>query len=172
MVRAHCALKPSLTRVALWGRRAAAAQTLAQTLRDEGLPVEAAFDLEEAVQAADLVCCATTSTVPIVRGAWLRDGTHLDLVGGFTRAMREADDAAIARARIIVDTYAGALAEAGDLVVPLEAGMMARSQVVAELAEVLRGERPGRTRAGEITVFKSVGTALEDLAAAELVART
>ena len=172
MVRAHCALKPSLTRVALWGRRAAAVQTLAQTLRDEGLPVEAAFNLEEAVQAADLVCCATTATAPIVRGAWLRDGTHLDLVGGFTRAMREADDAAIARARIIVDTYAGALAEAGDLVVPLEAGMMARSQVVAELAEVLRGERPGRTRAGEITVFKSVGTALEDLAAAELVART
>ena len=171
MVRAHCALKPSLTRVALWGRRAAAAQTLAQTLRDEGLPVEAAFDLEEAVQAADLVCCATTSTVPIVRGTWLRDGTHLDLVGGFTRAMREADDAAVARACIVVDTYAGALAEAGDLVVPLEAGVIARSQVVAELAEVLRGERPGRTRASEVTLFKSVGTALEDLAAAELVAR-
>jgi ornithine cyclodeaminase len=170
-VRAHCALKPSLTRVALWGRRAAAAQTLAQTLRDEGLPVEAAFNLEEAVQAADLVCCATTATAPIVRGAWLRDGTHLDLVGGFTRAMREADDAAVARARIVVDTYAGALAEAGDLAVPLEAGVIARSQVVAELAEVLRGERPGRTRASEVTLFKSVGTALEDLAAAELVAR-
>jgi ornithine cyclodeaminase len=104
-----------------------------------------------------------------VRGQWLREGAHLDLVGGFTRAMREADDDAVARARIVVDTYAGALAEAGDLVLPLETGVITRDRIVAELAEVVRGERPGRTGEREITLFKSVGTALEDLAAAELV---
>jgi ornithine cyclodeaminase len=104
-----------------------------------------------------------------VRGEWLCDGAHLDLVGGFTRAMREVDDAAVARARIVVDTYAGALAEAGDLVVPLEEGVIARDRIVAELAELVRGQRQGRTADAEITLFKSVGTALEDLAAADLV---
>ena len=170
MLRAHCALRPALTRVHLWGRNVQVAQTLAQELRDEGLPVDVATDLQEAARTADIISCATTATVPIVHGAWLSQGTHLDLVGGFTRAMREVDDAAVARARIVVDTYAGALAEAGDLVVPLEAGVIRRDQVVAELAELVRGEHQGRTSDSEITLFKSVGTALEDLAAAELVA--
>ncbi len=169
MARAHCALRPQLLRVRIWGRRAEAAQTLAQLLRDEGLPAEAAADPETAVRDAHIVSCATTATAPIVHGAWLAPGTHLDLVGGFTRAMREADDAALARARIFVDTYAGALAEAGDLVSPLERGVIARTQIEAELAELVRGENPGRCSEDEITLFKSVGTALEDLAAAELV---
>jgi ornithine cyclodeaminase len=170
MLRAHCALRPALTQVRLWGRNASAAQALAAKLREEGLAVEAAPDLESAVRAADIVTCATTATTPIVHGGWLREGTHLDLVGGFTRAMREVDDAAVARARIVVDTYAGALAEAGDVVVPLDSGACKREQIVAELAELVRGERQGRTNDREITLFKSVGTALEDLAAAELVA--
>jgi ornithine cyclodeaminase len=121
------------------------------------------------VRDADIVSCATTATEPVVQGEWLQPGTHVDLVGGFTRAMREADDAAVARARVVVDTYAGALAEAGDLVVPIERGVITREHVVAELAELARGLRPGRTSAAEVTLFKSVGTALEDLAAAELV---
>lgn len=171
MARAHCALRPRLARVRVWGRRAEAAQTLAQMLRDEGLPAEAAADLEAAVRDAHIVSCATTATAPIVRGAWLAPGTHLDLVGGFTRTMREADDAAVARARIFVDTYAGALAEAGDLVSPLERGVIALAQVEAELAELVRGQATGRRSDDEITLFKSVGTALEDLAAAELVVR-
>lgn len=171
LARAHYALRPQLARVRVWGRRADAAQTLAQLLRDDGLPAEAAADLETAVRDAHIVSCATTATAPIVHGAWLAPGTHLDLVGGFTRAMREADDAAVARARIFVDTYAGALAEAGDLVSPLARGVIARTQIEAELAELVRGEKPGRRGDGEITLFKSVGTALEDLAAAELVVR-
>lgn len=171
LARAHYALRPQLARVRVWGRRADAAQTLAQLLRDDGLPAEVAADLETAVRDAHIVSCATTATAPIVHGAWLAPGTHLDLVGGFTRAMREADDAAVARARIFVDTYAGALAEAGDLVSPLARGVIARTQIEAELAELVRGEKPGRRGDGEITLFKSVGTALEDLAAAELVVR-
>lgn len=171
MARAHYALRPQLARVRVWGRRAEAAQTLAQRLRDEGLPAEVALDLQAAVRDAHIVSCATTATAPIVHGAWLAPGTHLDLVGGFTRAMREADDAAVARARIFVDTYAGALAEAGDLAVTLESGVIERMQIEAELAELVRGEKPGRRGGDEITLFKSVGTALEDLAAAELVVR-
>ena len=112
-----------------------------------------------------MISCATTSTQPIVRGAWIAPGTHLDLVGGFRRGMREADDEAIARARIVVDTYAGALAEAADIVEPLERGVIERSAIVAELAELVAG-RPGRTGVSEITLFKSVGTAMADLAAA------
>jgi ornithine cyclodeaminase len=169
MARAHCAARP-VTRLLLWGRRVERAQTMAQELRDEGLPAVAVDDLEAAAREAQIISCATTSTAPIVHGSWLASGTHLDLVGGFTRTMREADDAAIARSRIVVDTYAGALAEAGDLTQPLEGGLISREQVVAELAELVRGEKMGRTDARQITLFKSVGTALEDLAAAELVA--
>ena len=120
---------------------------LARTLADEGLPAEAASELEAATREACIVCCATTSTEPLVLGAWLAPGTHLDLVGGFTPHMREVDDAAVASARIVVDTYAGALAEAGDLVQPLARGAIGRERIVAELAELLRGQREGRTHA-------------------------
>ncbi|HTN50196.1 MAG TPA: ornithine cyclodeaminase family protein [Burkholderiaceae bacterium] len=167
MAHAHACARP-LHRLWIWGRRGEGAQTLAQRLRDEGLPAQAVEDLESAVRDADIVSCATTSTQPIVRGAWLRPGTHLDLVGGFRRGMREADDDAIARARIVVDTYAGALAEAADIVEPLERGVIRRAAIVAELAELGRGVA-GRTDAGEITLFKSVGTAIADLAAAQLL---
>jgi ornithine cyclodeaminase len=172
MARAHCAVRPAITRVRVWGRTDQHTQTTAQLLRDDGLPVEVAPDLEAAVREAHLITCATTSTRPLVHGAWLAPGTHLDLVGGFRPAMREADDAAVARARIVVDTYAGALAEAGDLVEPLARGVITRGSIVAELAQIVRGETAGRTSADEITLFKSVGTALEDLAAAELVVRS
>lgn len=169
MARAHVALNPELVHVAVWGRNADAAEDVVEILRDEGIDAEVAEDLRAAVQAAELISCATTSREPLVQGAWLAPGTHLDLVGSFRRDMREADDAAVARARIVVDTYAGALAEAGDLVQPLEAGVIERGQVLAELAEVLRGEQRGRLAPGDITLFKSVGSALEDLAAARLV---
>jgi ornithine cyclodeaminase len=170
MVRAHCALRSGLEQVRLWGRTHERAVEMAARLQSElGRPVQAVDDLAAAVRDADIVSCATTATEPVVQGEWLQPGTHVDLVGGFTRAMREADDAAVARARVVVDTYAGALAEAGDLVVPIERGVITREHVVAELAELARGLRPGRTSAAEVTLFKSVGTALEDLAAAELV---
>ena len=169
MARAHAALRPGLQRVQVWGRRAEEAQARARELAAEGLPAEPVRELEAAVRGACIVSCATTATEPMVRGAWLAPGTHLDLVGGFRPHMREVDDAAVASARIVVDTFAGALAEAGDLVQPLERGVIDRSRIVAELAELLGGAVPGRTRDDEITLFKSVGTALADLAAAQLV---
>ena len=169
LARAHVALNPGLVHVGVWGRNAEATELVVEALRDEGIDAEVAPDLPSAASAADLICCATTSREPLLHGAWLRAGTHLDLVGGFRRDMREADDAAVARARIVVDTYAGALAEAGDLTQPLERGVIAREQVVAELGQLLRGERRGRVAQSDITLFKSVGAALEDLAAAQLV---
>lgn len=169
LARAHAAMQPGLQRILIWGRRAQAAQALAQDLADHGLPAEPVAALESAVGSAGLISCATTATEPVICGSWLSPGTHLDLVGGFRPDMREVDDLAVSRSRIVVDTYAGALAEAGDLVQPLRSGHIDRASVVAELAELLRQPGLGRRNAQEITLFKSVGTALEDLAAARLV---
>jgi len=168
MARAHCAERPD-AHVSVWGRTVEAARAVAARLRDEGLAADAVDDLEAAMRAADIISCATTATQPIVRGEWLRPGVHLDLVGAFKRGMREADDAAIARCRIVVDTYAGALAGAADLLEPLERGVIERSAIVAELAEVVSGRQRGRETATDITLFKSVGTSIEDLAAAQLL---
>jgi alanine dehydrogenase len=172
MARAYHALRPELTHIAIWGRNAKSGTALVQSLSDEGLPVQACDDLRSGVASADIVCCVTTSTTPLVLGEWLQPGTHLDLVGAFKPDMRETDDTAVLRSRVFVDTLAGALAEAGDLVQPLAEGRMDRSHVLGELAQLVRGDIPGRLSAQEITLFKSVGTALEDLAAARMVLAT
>jgi len=169
MAQAHCAVRP-IRRVLVWARRVDAARATAALLAETGLPAEAAPSLERALAGGDVVTCATTATEPVLRSEWIRPGTHVDLVGGFTRGMREADDALIVRASVFVDTRTGALAEAGDLVQPIERGVVSRDHVRAELAELVRGEHPGRQASDEVTLFKSVGTALEDLCAAELVA--
>jgi ornithine cyclodeaminase len=168
MVRAHVALRPGVSRIAIWGRRRDAAEALVATLRADGIVVDVVADLAAAVAAADIVSCATTAREPVVHGAWLREGTHLDLVGGFTPAMREVDDEAVRRARVIVDRCDAALAEAGDLLQPLARGMVGPDHVLGELADVLRGAVQPRRDARDITLFKSVGHALEDLAAATL----
>ena len=127
-------------------------------------------DLERAVREADIVSCATLSTAPIVQGAWLAPGVHLDLVGAFKASMRETDDAAIARADVIVvDQRVAVLAEGGDIVQALQSGVIGEATIAAELADLACETHPGRTRDDQITVFKSVGFALEDLAAAEAV---
>lgn len=169
LIAAHAAVRP-LERVTLWGRSAAKAEALAGTLRETlKLEIRAAADLAAAVAEADIVSCATLSKEPLVRGAWLRPGTHLDLVGGFTPQMREADDAAIRKADVFVDTRAGALKEAGDIVQPLAAGVLRESEIRADLFELARGQARGRETAQAVTLFKSVGAAIEDLAAAILV---
>ena len=121
-----------------------------------------------AVAAADIVSCATLSQTPLVEGNWLRPGQHIDLVGAYTPQMRESDDAAVARARLFVDTRAGALKEGGDIAQPLASSIISETSVLADLFELARGEKSGRAAADDITLFKSVGAALEDLAAAEL----
>ena len=125
-------------------------------------------ELPAAVAAADIVSCATLATEPLVQGAWLSPGSHLDLIGGFTPAMREADDDCFRGARLVVDTEE-ALAKSGDLLGPLSRGVFTPADVRATLAQLSRGAVPGRTQEKQRTVFKSVGTALEDLAAARRV---
>ena len=130
--------------------------------------MEATDRLEEAARGADIISCATLATTPLIAGAWLRPGTHLDLVGAFRPDMREADDDCLRRARVFVDTRAGALAEAGEIVQGIESGTLRADDIAADLFELTRGERAGRRFYDQITLFKSVGTAIEDLAAAEL----
>jgi ornithine cyclodeaminase len=172
LVRAHAAVRP-IRRVTLWNRTRGRAISVAFGLTVAGIDVAVAEaeDLESAVREADIVCCATLASAPLVRGQWLRPGTHVDLVGGFTPKMREADDEAVKRARIYVDTRAGALKEAGDVVIPLRRKVIAKADIRGDLFELCRGTAKGRTTDKQITLFKSVGTAIEDLAAAILVWR-
>lgn len=166
LIQAHAAARP-IRRISVWGRNAGKARDLAAALQAKGLPAEAREDLEAATREADIVTTATLSAEPVVKGAWLKPGAHLDLVGAYTPKMRETDDDAIRRGRVYVDTRAGATKEAGDIVQPLASGVL--KEVVGDLFDLTRGQVQGRGSAEEITVFKSVGTALEDLAAAQLV---
>jgi ornithine cyclodeaminase/alanine dehydrogenase-like protein (mu-crystallin family) len=154
-----------IERVMVWNIRAAGAHRLAERLRAQGLLAAAVADLAGAVREADVVSCATLAREPLVHGEWLRPGTHLDLIGGFTPTMREADDEAVRRSRVFIDTDA-ALAEAGDLVDPIKHGVLRRDDIAGSLSALCRGEVAGRGSDDEITLFKSVGSALEDLAAA------
>jgi ornithine cyclodeaminase len=176
LVRVHAKVRP-IREVAIWGRRPAQAEALAQQLAASlpaavGRPitVRAVTDRRIAVGDADVISCATLSKEPLVEGDWLREGQHIDLVGAYTPEMRESDDKAVWRARVHVDTRAGALKEAGDIVQAIRNGTIDEDDVIADLFELTRGQQTGRLAGDDasITLFKSVGTALEDLAAAEL----
>lgn len=159
-----------LRRVTVWARDPDKAQALAARLSAAGHAAEPAVSLEAAVRAADIVSCATLSSAPLIRGDWLAPGTHLDLIGSFTPAMREADDAWCARGRVYLDTR-DAIVESGDIAGPIASGALVETGIQGMLADLAVGEAPGRRSADEITVFKAVGTALADLAAATLVYR-
>ena len=170
LLESHLLVRP-IREVRIWGRNAAHARALAGSVGRPDLAVEAVEDLEAATRWADIVSCATLSQRPLVLGAWLKPGQHLDLVGAFTPAMCEVDDAAIARCELFVDTRDGALSESGELVGAIERGIIERAAVRAELSEIGHGSFK-RSGGRAITLFKSVGTALEDLVAAQLVLDT
>jgi alanine dehydrogenase len=167
LVEAHAAVRP-IRNVLIWGRNFAKAKRTAQRLDRRSLKVAATDDLASAVRGAHVISCATAATAPIIKGAWLPLGVHLDLVGGFTPEMREADDDVFRRGRVFVDTREAACREAGDIVQPLRDGIIAEEDIAGDLFELTRGARGGRRFHDQITIFKSVGTALEDLAAAQL----
>jgi alanine dehydrogenase len=176
LIRVHAKVRP-IERVAIWGRNAAKAESLAAELSvslpealGRKIAVRAVADHRSALADADIISCATLSRTPLVEGEGLRAGQHVDLVGAYTPEMRESDDKAVWRARVYVDTRAGALKEAGDIVLPLKNGTIDEDDVIADLYELSRGQQTGRLDgdATTITLFKSVGAALEDLAAAEL----
>jgi ornithine cyclodeaminase/alanine dehydrogenase-like protein (mu-crystallin family) len=165
LVRAHASVRP-IREVKLWNRSRERAEALVADLARAGVTATIADDLAAAAGVADIVSTATLSSEPLIRGAWLRPGTHLDCVGAFKPTMRETDDEAVRRARIFVDTRGGAFAEAGDILQPLQSSVIGKEAVLGELAELCRGRVQGRTSVEEVTLFKSVGASIEDLAAA------
>lgn len=168
LIRAHCAVRP-ITRVTLWNRSHSRAISTAFALTMAGIEPIIADDLEDAVREADIVSCATLSPLPLIRGAWLKKGAHVDLVGAFSPKTREADDAAVGRARVYVDSRATAPKASGDIAIPLKKKIITLRGIQGDLFELCRGKKPGRKRAQDITLFKSTGLAQEDLAAAMLV---
>lgn len=169
MIAAHAAVRP-IERVLVWGRNRDKAAAIVAALGLPGVDAEVASSIEAGLADADVVSCATLATQPLIAGSALRHGQHVDLVGAFNPSMREADDDALARARVYVDTRAGAFGEAGEIVQGFERGIICESDIVAELCELARDPGLGRRATDEITLFKSVGCALEDLVAATLVA--
>lgn len=167
-VRAHASVRP-IKRVYIYSRTHAKAEALAIELAKDGFEAKAVTDLESAVRQSDIVTCVTTSTAPIVKGAWLKPGAHVDLAGAFKPTMRETDAQVVARSSVYVDTREGALAEAGDLLQARDEGKFDFASIKGDLFDLCRARVPGRTAADEITLFKSAGTAIEDLATAIMV---
>ena len=163
LIAAHRTVRP-ITEVVVWARDRGKAARLAGAVGGS-----VADDLDAAVAATDIVSVATLSHEPLVRGAALRAGSHVDLVGAFSPRMRESDGDAISRSSVFIDTEGGARAEAGDLIQAAAESHFAWDDVRADLTALIEGRHPGRTTAEEITLFKSVGAAIEDLAAARLV---
>jgi len=162
---AHRAVRP-IDRVLIWNRTPKNAERMAAALTRPALTVEIVSDLAAAVARADIVSCATMATAPIVRGAWLSPGVHVDLVGGYRPDMREADDEAVRRARVFVDAWFTAADHCGDISQPLASGLL-RKDDITDSFQLVRGERPGRLRDDEITLFKSGGGGHEDLGTAQ-----
>ncbi|PZU84465.1 MAG: ornithine cyclodeaminase family protein [Chelatococcus sp.] len=167
VIKAHRSVRP-LTDIAIWARRPEAAEAVVAELAAEGIEARATTDLEGAARTADIISCATNATEPLIHGHWLKRNAHLDLIGGFTMQMREADADALHRARVVVDSQK-AIGEGGDVAVAIAEGSYSADRVAGTLADLCHGRIPGHDEEGEITLFKSVGVAVEDLAAAVAV---
>ena len=168
VVRAHASVR-SIQDVAIYNRSRAKAASLADELNRDGFHAYVVDDLEKSAGTADIISCATTSTQPIIHGAWLKPGVHVDLMGAFRPTMREVDGEAVKRARVFVDTHEGAHSEAGDLLQAVNEGYFNMDLICGDLAALTRGEIEGRHSDDTITLFKSCGTALEDLATAIMI---
>ncbi|HEX6938073.1 MAG TPA: ornithine cyclodeaminase family protein [Longimicrobiales bacterium] len=173
MVLAHASVRP-IEEVVVWGRNPAKAEQVIERVRERRpeLRCRVAGDLEAEAGAADVISCVTASHEPIILGRWIRPGTHADFLGNHERDGRECDTDMVVRARVYVDSRVNVLNEAGELLIPISEGRLTADAVVGELAELCSGAVSGRESDDEVTLFKSVGTALADLAAAHLVSRT
>jgi len=171
LIETYTAVLP-VKQVLVWGRDETKARKLVQRFHRPKFRIEATADLEGAVRGANIVACATSCTMPLIRGDWLAPGTHLDLLGGTTPDMRETDDEAVTRARVFVDNRAETPVVAGDLTHPIAAGVLRADDIAGDLFELTRGERAGRRFYDQITLYKSVGLAIGDLTAATLAVET
>jgi 1-pyrroline-2-carboxylate reductase [NAD(P)H] len=172
MTLAHAAVR-SYDDIAIWGRNAdnAAKAVAAVKAKRPELPVRVATDLEATARSADVISCATAAKEPVILGGWVKPGTHTDFIGNHERKHRETDTELVVKSRVYVDSRANTMNEAGEILLPIEEGRITEAHVIGELADLCSGRVGGRQSAQEITLFKSVGTALSDLAAAGLVAQ-
>ena len=168
LVQAHLAVR-NFKKVSVWMRNTAKMEEFVAGLKHQGIPAETVINLEESARNADLISCATLSKTPVIKGDWIKPGTHLDMIGSHKPDTRETDDDAIRKSSIFVDSRAGALHETGELALPIADGIITAADVKADIVELVKGIHPGRTSSEEVTLFKSAGLAIEDLAAALLV---
>ena len=171
LVRAHASVRP-IREVVIWNRTRGRAELVVAELARHGIAASVADGLEAAARRAEIISTATLSADPLIQGAWLTPGTHLDCVGAFRPSMRETDDDVVRQARIFADTRIGAFGEAGDILQPIAAGVIGKDAVLGDLFDLTRGQVTGRVADRDITLFKSVGAAIEDLAAAVAVYET
>lgn len=168
LIQAHMEMR-NFKKVSIWMRNTAKMDRFVDSLKNQGIPAEAVSDLEESAREADLISCATLSKTPIIKGEWIKAGAHLDMIGSHKPDTRETDDEAIRKSSIFVDSRMGALHETGELALPIADGIITEKDVQADIVELIKGIHPGRKSKEEITLFKSAGLAVEDLAAALLV---
>lgn len=169
LIQAHLAVRPSIESVWIWNRTPRRAVRLADSLAGLRTSIHPTTDLEQAVRDADIVSCATMATAPLILGEWLKPGTHLDLVGAFTPDMREADDTAIRRAKIFVDSRETTVAHIGELCIPIRNGVISVTDILADHFELCRGIHPGRLSPADITLFKNGGGGHLDLMTARFI---
>jgi ornithine cyclodeaminase/alanine dehydrogenase-like protein (mu-crystallin family) len=168
-LEAMCAIRP-ITSVRVWSRNAEHGRALADVAHDRfHLDAHVAATGEDAVRDADIVCATTSAREPVLHGAWLSPGTHVNAIGASQASARELDSAVVVRSRLYVDRRESALKEPGDILVPLQDGDIGPDHIVAEVGELLIGRGVGRRDDREITLFKSLGLAVEDLASASYV---
>ncbi len=165
LIRAHCTIRP-IEEAFIWGRTFEKAQRIAKDFEEAKIPITSLEEFDTMAPSMDIISTGTMATEPLLYGKHLQAGQHLDLVGSYKKHMREASDEVVQEVSIFVDNRTGALRESGDLYLPLQAGIIKEADVCGELHELCAGDHPGRSRAEEITLFKSVGFALEDLVAA------
>lgn len=165
LIKAHASVRP-IKKVFIWGRSLEKAQIICDDLKNESFTITPVKNIEDVISTVDIISSATLSKTPLVLGKYLVKGQHVDLVGAYKKDTREADDEVVSKGNVYIDTYQGGLKESGDIVIPLTSGVLLESDIKADLFELCADKKQGRQTALEITVFKSVGHALEDLAAA------
>jgi ornithine cyclodeaminase/alanine dehydrogenase-like protein (mu-crystallin family) len=165
LIKAHASVRPIKT-VYVWGRTFEKSKAICDALKSETFKCLPINTIEEKISEVDIISCATLSKTPLVLGKYLKEGQHIDLVGAYKKDMREADDEAINKSSVFVDTFQGGLKESGDIFIPLNNGTLKVDDIQADLFQLCSGKKDGRSSKNEITLFKSVGHALEDLVAA------
>ena len=166
LIKAHASVRP-IQQVYVWGRNIEKAKTICKELSNEDFSIETINNIEDKISEVDIISCATLSKTPLVLGKYLKSGQHIDLVGAYRKDMREADNETVLKSLVYVDTFQGGLKESGDIVIPLQEGIISEEDIKADLFELCSGKKRGRNSDDEITMFKSVGHALEDLVAAK-----